>query len=368
MNETLEKAKILIVDDISKNIQVLGTILNGVGYQIYVAQNGRQALEKANSIQPDLILLDVMMPEMDGFETCKFLKSEKITEEIPIIFLTAKDDIDSIVEGFNLGGVDYITKPFNKVELLARIHTHLQLKFGKDKILKQDAEHQELLHVLCHDLTNPMGLVLSFMELIEEDPKIYNDVKSTMAAAMTSGLALIDIIREMRAFDEKHQLKLEPINLKKTLEKSISMLQQKFSDKKITVDMMLEEQFEVMAEENLMINSIFNNILTNAIKFSHEASKIQIRSQIKDNRVSLSFRDFGIGMSPRLVRDIFNVTKSTNRPGTNGERGTGFGMPLIQKFIEAFGGKIEVTSKEKYDAQPDDHGTTVRIEFDLISQ
>ncbi len=127
MNEETGKSRILIVDDTLKNIQVLGTILRTKGYQINIAKSGLQALEVVEKVLPDLILLDVMMPELDGFETCKRLKASDKTRDIPVIFLTAKVETDDIVKGFELGAVDYVTKPFNSVELLKRVESHMAL-------------------------------------------------------------------------------------------------------------------------------------------------------------------------------------------------------------------------------------------------
>ena len=127
MSNQNRDSRILIVDDILKNIQVLGTILKQEGYQINVAQNGLQALEMVEKVTLDLILLDVMMPELDGFETCKRLKANPETRDIPVIFLTARTATEDIVQGFELGAVDYISKPFNPTELLVRVHTHLTL-------------------------------------------------------------------------------------------------------------------------------------------------------------------------------------------------------------------------------------------------
>jgi DNA-binding response OmpR family regulator len=129
MTETSEKgARVLIVDDTIQNIQVLGTVLREENYQINVAQNGLQALDVVTKVTPDIILLDVMMPELDGFETCKRLKADAATRDIPVIFLTAKVETEDIVHGFELGAVDYVTKPFNATELLARVHTHLEVQ------------------------------------------------------------------------------------------------------------------------------------------------------------------------------------------------------------------------------------------------
>ncbi len=134
MSEDNKETRILIVDDTQKNIQVLGTMLQEEAYQINVAQNGLQALQVVEKVKPDLILLDIMMPEMDGYETCERLKSDPETKDIPVIFLTAKTETDDIVKGFNLGAVDYVTKPFNHAELMSRVTTHLELKAAREKL------------------------------------------------------------------------------------------------------------------------------------------------------------------------------------------------------------------------------------------
>ncbi len=129
-----QSPRVLIVDDTPQNIQVLGTILRQADYQINVAQNGLQALEIVEKVQPDIILLDVMMPELDGFETCKRLKANPDTADIPIIFLTAKVEIEDVIQGLELGAVDYVTKPFNPTELMKRVASHLELKLNREKL------------------------------------------------------------------------------------------------------------------------------------------------------------------------------------------------------------------------------------------
>ncbi|MCP4136968.1 MAG: diguanylate cyclase [bacterium] len=138
--EALKESLILIVDDVPKNLQVMGNILSKEGYQIAFATNGKEAIPMIEDIFPDLILLDIMMPEMNGFEVCTTIKGSSKTKSIPIIFLTAKTETDDIVKGFRFGAVDYITKPFNSSELLARVRTHLELKRSKDIILQISEE------------------------------------------------------------------------------------------------------------------------------------------------------------------------------------------------------------------------------------
>ena len=164
---------ILIVDDIQKNLQLLANTLYDAGYEIAMAESGKEALEFLKDTLPDLILLDVMMPELSGFEVCKILKEDDRTKSVPVIFLTAKVETDSIIEGFELGAVDYVTKPFNSSELLSRVKTHVELKRSRDKLIEYNIEliklnktKSEFLGIAVHDLKNPLQGVMSFSDLL----------------------------------------------------------------------------------------------------------------------------------------------------------------------------------------------------------
>ncbi len=348
-----QKPFILIVDDVPKNLQVLGNILDSKGYHFTPATNGKHALKIIEKRLPDLILLDIMMPEMDGYEVCSILKSCQRSKDIPVIFLTAKTETDDIVKGFELGAVDYITKPFNSTELLIRIKTHLE-------ILKVSNERKELLHVLCHDLANPFASIVSALRIIK-DYKGFEQIKEHLVTAAENGLKVIDLVRSIRALEEnKTELELKPVNLKKAIDSSLFMLGQKFDEKHIELITDVHEELEVLAEETSLINSVINNIFTNAVKFSYPDSKINVKAILKDDIVIISIRDFGVGMSKELQRDVFDMRKNTTRQGTNGETGTGFGMPLVKKFIHAYGGNLDIFSTEKNENQQD-HGTEIKL-------
>ena len=163
--------RILIVDDVPKNLQVLGTILKEEGYLTYVAQNGLEAIERAKKTSPDLILLDVTMPEIDGYEACKALKAEHKTKDIPIIFITAKSDQEDETKGLQLGAVDYITKPFKQSIVKARVKAHLKRKQAEqDRIEKEKLEGViEMAGAVCHELNQPMQALLAYCDLLVED-------------------------------------------------------------------------------------------------------------------------------------------------------------------------------------------------------
>jgi len=167
---------ILIVDDLAENLSILGNILRIEGYQLAIANNGKQAINIAASRKPELILLDVAMPEMDGLTACRELKSREETKDIPVIFLTARTDTEDVIKGFEAGAVDYILKPFKATELLARVSTQIEVKQSRDLIVRQKTELAELLatkdklfSIVSHDLRSPFAGLLTLATMLVED-------------------------------------------------------------------------------------------------------------------------------------------------------------------------------------------------------
>ena len=363
-----KKGCVLIVDDKLENIQVLGGVLKKEGYRINVAQSGRKALDAVAAMIPDLILLDIMMPDLDGFETCRRLKTNPDTKGIPVIFLTAKTEVEDIVRGFELGAIDYVTKPFNVPELLARVNTHLELKFTKDDLEnsklaleKSVYEQKKLLHVLCHDLKAPMGNILSTLEIVEEEPEFFDMMKSKLKISVLNGIKTIDLVRIMRELDD-FKLLLSSVNLNEAIHESNTMMEHLCTQKSIQLEINLKKSINVLAEKTSLTNSVLNNVFSNAIKFSESGSKIVIDADLNEKEVVISIKDRGIGMPQKMLDEIFDESKQTTRKGTDGELGTGFGLPLVKKYVTAYGGRIEVSSKEQKD-HPDEHGTefTIRL-------
>ena len=349
---------ILIVDDEPKNLQVLGTILSRQRYYFTPATSGAQALKIVEKKLPDLILLDIMMPDMDGYEVCSILKKAPRTKDIPIIFLTAKTETEHIVKGFEMGAVDYVTKPFTPEELLARIKTHLEM-------IKISNERKELLHILSHDLANTYNPIISGLKMIN-DYKTFERMKQSFHTAADNGMRIIRLVREMRALEEnKKRLPLDVFPLIEAVNESELLLQRICLEKNIEFVVDMDESLTVYVEYTSFVNSVINNLLTNAIKFSFPGSKILITANAAGEQVVISIRDFGIGISEALIKDLFNMRKTTSRIGTSGETGTGFGMPLVKKFIEIYGGLIEVFSREKTDDEID-HGTEIRLTLERV--
>ncbi len=361
----MTKANILIVDDLPQNLKLLSELMKGNDYYVRPVTSGKLALLAAKAIPPDLILLDINMPLMDGFETCEKLKSIENTKHIPIIFLSANTEPDAVIKGFELGAVDYITKPFNATEVLIRVKTHLELKFSKETIIKQNHAQQELLHVLCHDLMNSVGAAQAMLNIKKMDEGL-SEEDEMMSLAIDNAVDVIGIVHQLRKIDEnKMEIELNLSNLKGLVGEMLIILHEKIKQKGIEVIVEIDEEEIVAVESVSFINSILNNLLTNAIKFSFQNGKIIISAKKINDLVHLSVKDFGIGMPEELKVDVFKVEKATTREGTNGELGTGFGMPLVKKFILAYGGKIEIVSHEK-SAEGDAHGTEIKLELQTI--
>ncbi len=361
-SQNSKKPLVLIVDDLPKNLQILGNLLKNIDCRTAFATSGTQALDMTQKMDVDLVLLDIIMPEMNGFEVCRLMKHHHATREIPIIFLTAaKKESNDVVEGFRLGAVDYITKPINEAELLSRVQTHLELKQSRETILQKNREQNELLHILCHDLANPFINLNTLFEFYEEDKSVLQDFVDSIRISLKNGLATIDLVRNMSSLDEVGaDFQLEKLILLDSIKESEVILTSKFIDKKIELNIDVDGSHCVWAEKTSFINSVLNNILTNAIKFSFPGSNIDINAEQEADTIILTIKDYGIGMPNKLTEDVFQLGKSVIRKGTNGERGTGFGMLLVKKFVTAYGGTIEVAAKDKA-TDPVNHGTEITI-------
>ena len=176
-----------------------------------------------------------------------------------------------------------------------------------------------------------------------------------------SGMEIINLIRKMRAFEEK-DIETYKVNLKNMVDQSYFMLQGKLIEKNIALEIDVPKEIEVVAEEVSLKSSVINNLLTNAIKFSEPGSTIQIEVEREAKLVKLYVKDNGIGIPDYLCKDLFDITKSTSRPGTNEESGTGFGMPLVKKFMQRYGGTIDISSRS-IEENPEDHGTDITLTF-----
>lgn len=367
MNELNKKNPlILIVDDIPKNLQVLSSILNSENYQISFASNGKQALSVVETTLPDLILLDIMMPEMDGFEVCERLMSDPRTKHIPIIFLTGKVETEDIVKGFSLGAVDYVTKPFNAVELLSRVRNHLELKLSKDAIVsysKQLEKYQEELKqviaskdkffsIIAHDLRGPFSGFIGLSELlVDEYEALEKEEISQIADSMNKAAKrLFEFLENLLEWSRSQMGRMEynpiRIDLKSLFERNVALISDTAEKKEITLISEAEQGMAVKAD-NYMLNTIMRNLLSNAVKFTKPGGNVTVAAFNGDSEfVTIKVIDNGVGMNEDIKQKLFNIETKYSTPGTANESGTGLGMILCKELVDKNGGNISVESEK----------------------
>ncbi|MEN8119942.1 MAG: hybrid sensor histidine kinase/response regulator [Bacteroidota bacterium] len=353
---------ILIVDDEPKNLQVLGTILMEQKYKVVGAKSGKNALNAIKRTVPDLILLDVMMPEMDGYETCTCIKENENLKDVPVIFLTAKVEPEDIVKGFDVGGVDYITKPFNHAELLARISTHLALKRSNDALKNTEQElriantaKDKFFSIIAHDLKSPFNALFGFSELLYENFDEYDtEEQKEFISHVHQGLKntyklLEDLLLWSRAQSGTIDFNPEKLNLFMLILETMGLLGQAASEKSIDLKNEIAENVIVEADKN-MLATILRNLISNAIKFTPKNGAITINARLMiiekaQSYAEISIKDNGVGIAKEKLSQLFEISKNVSTKGTENEDGTGLGLMLCKELIEKHTGKIWVKSE-----------------------
>ena len=351
--------KILIVDDVMSNVLLLKVLLTNEKFAIATASNGRQALEQVEKENPDLVLLDVMMPDMSGFEVAQHLKSNPNTADIPIIFLTALNSTADIVKGFQVGANDFISKPFNKEELIIRVTHQISLVAAKRLILSKTEELQrtiagrdKLYSVIAHDLRSPMGsikMVLNMLILNLPSEKIGAEMYEllTMANQTTEDVfSLLDnLLKWTKSQIGKLNVVYQDVDLVEVTDGVIEIFSMVASLKKIRIREMKPEKMMVNADID-MLKTVVRNLLSNAIKFSKENSGVLVKMEEVDGMAVVSVQDYGCGISEEGQKKLLHTDTHFSTFGTNNEEGSGLGLLLCKDFVVKNGGKLWFTSKE----------------------
>jgi two-component system, sensor histidine kinase len=356
-----QMSKILIVDDVQLNLDLMKDILSEKGYQIATAINGKSAIAKVKAHKFDLILLDVILPDIDGFEVCSHIKSNLQTQDIPIIFLTAKKEKDSIIQGFNLGAVDYIPKPFSKEELLARVNLHLTLRKYQNELIhsKEMAEASAkakaiFLANISHEIRTPMNGIIGMIDILKRTPLTAEQLEYIDIIGI-SGENLLMIINDVLDFSkiEAGQITFEHIrfNLCDEINEVIKILRYKAIQKN------LDLSFEVAPDvpplligDPLRLKQVLINLCNNSIKFT-EQGYVQVSVKLVDSnecavRLQFDVKDTGIGISPENQLKLFKSFSQADVSTTRKFGGTGLGLAISKNLVHLMGGEIGIISSE----------------------
>ncbi len=337
---------VLIIDDVLENVQLLADIL-GDDYRIFTATNGPAGIETAKEEDPDLILLDIMMPGMDGFETCRVLKYDPMTQSIPIVFLTAKTGSADVIRGFEMGGVDYITKPFNIQELAARVKTHIELTRSREELARLIRDKDKFFSIIAHDLRGPLGSFMSISDYVSENLGSLNteDLEPLLREMHLTANGVYKLLENLLDWSRiqlgKINFNAQALPLGQLLDEAIQMLRSQADQKDITIVREYDSSVKVVADEN-MIGTVLRNLISNAVKYTQRGGQVTISSSAENDshRLLVSVTDTGIGMSEEILEQLFDISRSSSAAGTEQEKGTGLGLILCQELMTIHGQKI----------------------------
>tara|TARA_R100000027_G_scaffold67028_3_gene64296 strand:+ start:16341 stop:17477 length:1137 start_codon:yes stop_codon:yes gene_type:complete len=352
------KPVVLLVDDQPRNLQLLGNALFKNGYDVALASSGPEALELIGESPPDLVLLDVMMPEMDGYEVCRKLKEEGLAPDLEVIFVTAKTQKEDILQGFAAGGVDYITKPIQIPEVLARVKSQISLKFARDdihaanrKLSRVIETQQRFLSILSHDVRAPLyGLNDLLSDSLEHSESLEKaDLIEMMKTCEDSSRrlstffddALVWARSEAGGYEERPSF----FSLQDAFVSVRSLLLPLFEKKKVNLVSDIPSGMAVVCQSNAFA-TIIRNLLTNAVKFSDTDSTVTVRGELVEGRVRVSIVDEGVGMSMDQVEGLFDANRRQSTLGTGREKGAGVGLILCKSLLEKMDSELVVESSE----------------------
>lgn len=347
---------VLIVDDNSNNVKIIALALQPLNFKLVIATSGKTAIEMVEKTRPDLVLLDVMMPGMDGYETCRIIKSKEENTNLPVIFLTALTDKENTLKGFENGGVDYITKPFNKDELISRVKTHLELKLTRDELEETskylyslNSVKDKLFSVIGHDLRSPLGSVKMYLEYLSEslDELTKEQLHGTFDNLVKTVDEVFSLLENLLGWAKSQSGNLsinkELIDLYDLTSNVYSLNKGNLKFKNLKFNVNIAPDTTIFADI-ISMRSVFRNLLSNAIKFTPEGGTISINSEIVDGFVVIEFKDTGIGIPEENIEKIFDSTQHISTFGTNSEVGSGLGINLCKDFTQKNGGELWVKS------------------------
>ncbi|MBL9175489.1 MAG: hybrid sensor histidine kinase/response regulator [Verrucomicrobiales bacterium] len=347
--ETSIKTRILVVDDITRNLQVIGTMLLGAGYEVMPTNSGARALERVRIQLPDLVLLDLMMPEMDGIEVCRRLQEDPLTARIPVIFLTASTEMEHLVRGFEVGAVDYVTKPFNPPELLARVRTHVELRQARERLREMNDEKNEFLGIAAHDLRSPLNAIKGYSELLLEDGDFEAadaDILKKICDAATRMAGMVQNLLDANRI-ERGELRptLVPTDLGEVTATVVEAQRPRAAAKEQSLQWFPASEPVVAMADRAILVQVLENLASNAVKYSPPGKPIRVRVIPREAVLRIEVQDEGPGLSAEDQKRLFGKFARLSARPTGGESSTGLGLSIVKRMVEAMNGRVGCESE-----------------------
>jgi len=353
-----QQSSVLIVDDNTKNLKVLADILRDKKYKVAMVKDGRSALDFIARKKPDIVLLDIMMPGMNGFEVCRQIKAEPSVKDIPVIFISALSDSADKVKAFEAGGVDYITKPFRKEEIFARVNIHLKLKHAREELLQSNellrsanATKDRLFSVIAHDLRSPLASLSQTLDMMVTHSELFDEDRRTAfmnelrASAGRICMLLEDLLYWARSQQGETVCRPSVLDIAQLVERSVRLLSSAAEAKSIRLYSEIKAPVTVFADAD-MVMTVIRNLISNALKFTPESGEIRISAVSDGKTAEISVSDTGVGISKENINRLFRSDETFSTSGTRNEKGVGFGLMLCKEFAEKNRGSLRAESTE----------------------
>lgn len=365
MSQSSSQGNVLVVDDSPTMRRVLASILVGNGYQVSLEESGSRAIARAEAEPPDIFLVDVEMPEMDGFELCEQLKARPTLRDIPVIFISAHSDRFDKIRAFGVGAADYVTKPFDIDEVQARIRTHVELRrlhirqAEQNALLREQNEQlraleklrDDLTHMMVHDLRNPLTCIYGFLKLLDirGRPLLPPDLVECIESSLGSTQDLIEMVTSLLDINKFEagamRLDLESCNLAAVATEVMARSEGLRQNRALTVAPFPEGEATVMADAVLM-RRVLTNIVGNALKFTDaRTGRVDVSFTLDSDRVRVEVADNGPGIPDEWHDKIFEKFGQVGMRSQRKKYTTGLGLTFCKLAIEAHGGTIGVRSK-----------------------
>lgn len=362
---------VLIVDDTPSNLSLLSGILRAAGHSVRMANSPRRALAMVDALRPELVMLDITMPEMDGYELCRELRTRPATADVPVIFISALSEPLDKVKAFRTGGVDYVTKPFDADEVLARVETQLRLERLRREMEAKTRELERLnelknrfVGIAAHDLRTPLTAVIGYSDLmlLEHGGDGRGCEREMLESIGRSGrfmLRLVNDLLDIAAIEAGSvRLDVAPTDLVALVRANVELNAMVAARKSIAVELDHDGSALVAAVDPVKLEQVLNNVVGNAVKFSPPQRRVIVRLRGEGRMATIVVTDEGPGIPPGELDRMFEPFQTTSVKSTGGEKSTGLGLAIVKKIVTAHGGEIRAESAVG-------RGTTITIALPL---
>ena len=341
MIDLMKAPVVMVVDDQEANVRTVGSLLTRAGFDVVPCFSGIEALDRIAVDAPDLILLDMRMPHMDGFQVLESLRADDATRALPVIFLTADHERESLVRAFSSGAVDYVTKPFVPEELMARVRTHAELKRARDRFQRLARERQESLELIAHDLRNHFTNVVFAGELLSlgdrspaQQEKLLDSIRSSAHAGLMFLQAVLD-----QAAGEAQGAALEPLPAPQVAQEAVDAFSEQADGKAMRFDLRLDRNLLVRGQR-VAVTHVLHNLISNAVKYAPRGSVITVAALRHEDAARFMVMDQGPGLSEQDQAQLFRRFTPLSSQSSGGETSTGLGLALAKQKARALGGDL----------------------------